>query len=329
VEVSIYVQKQKMTGAIMAGDSGRTIRRISGPVASIGALAFSAFLVHSTPASSQAVGGVVVDLSVLNGDAAPASVSPLGAATAGGLRVPPAGAVRSRLYVAPKSAPKTRMSAKPAAQPAPKPMPKPAVQAVATPAPKPKPKPMAAPAATQAPKQLAQPAPKPAAPAPAKAAPAPPPMPATAKAPPPPPAPAPVKAPPPMPKAAEAPPAPAPAPTQQAAAPANIDLKPGQALRIVFEESATKLPAEVEANLGQLAATIRDSKDYRVQLMAYAGAKDLSTSKARRISLSRALAVRSFLIDKGVRSTQIDVRALGSKTAEKPTNRVDVNLAQR
>jgi len=132
-----------------------------------------------------------------------------------------------------------------------------------------------------------------------------------------------------MPKAAEAPPAPAPAPTQQAAAPANIDLKPGQALRIVFEESATKLPAEAEANLGQLAATIRDSKDYRVQLMAYAGAKDLSTSKARRISLSRALAVRSFLIDKGVRSTQIDVRALGSKTAEKPTNRVDVNLAQR
>ena len=327
----------------MAGDSGKKVRRISVPVASIGALAFSAFLINAAPASSQAVSGVVVDLSVLNGDAAPASVSPMGAPTAGGLQVPPTGAVRSRLYVSPKSAPKARVSAqpaltkptmakptlaKPAAQPAPKPMPKPPVQTAA--APKPAPKPMAAPAApavpaapaaTEAPKQLTQAAPKPAAPAP-------PPMPATAKAPPAPP-PAPVKAPPPMPKAAEAPPAPAPAPTQQAAAPAAIDLKPGQALRIVFEESATKLPADAEANLGQLAATIRDSKDYRVQLMAYAGAKDLSTSKARRISLSRALAVRSFLIDKGVRSTQIDVRALGSKTAEKPTNRVDVNLAQR
>jgi len=324
----------------MAGDSGRKVRRISVPVASIGALAFSAFLINAAPAASQAVSGVVVDLSVLNGDAAPASVSPLGAPGAGGLQVPPTGAVRSRLYVAPKSKPKARVSAKPAltkptmkkpaAQPAPKPMPKPPVQTAAAPKPMAAPKAPAAPAAPapQAPKQLAQPAPKPAAPAPAKTAPAPPPMPATAKAPPAPP-PAPAKAPPPMPKAAEAPPAPAPAPTQQAAAPASIDLKPGQALRIVFEESATKLPTTAEANLGQLAATIRDSKDYRVQLMAYAGAKDLSTSKARRISLSRALAVRSFLIDKGVRSTQIDVRALGSKTAEKPTNRVDVNLAQR
>lgn len=97
----------------------------------------------------------------------------------------------------------------------------------------------------------------------------------------------------------------------------------------MFEEGATKLPAGADAGLGQLATAMRDTKDYRVQLMAYAGAKGLSTSKARRISLSRALAVRSFLIDKGVRSTQIDVRALGSKTSEKPTNRVDINLTRR
>ncbi|MBT6095336.1 MAG: OmpA family protein [Rhodospirillaceae bacterium] len=133
-----------------------------------------------------------------------------------------------------------------------------------------------------------------------------------------------------MPKTAKAPPAPsAPTPTQEAAAPAKIDIKPGQALRVVFEESSTKLPTGADAGLGQLAAAMRDSKEYRVQLMAYAGAKGLSTSKARRISLSRALAVRSYLIDKGVRSTQIDVRALGSKTSEKPANRVDINLARR
>ncbi|MBT6085598.1 MAG: hypothetical protein HOH22_07570 [Rhodospirillaceae bacterium] len=47
------------------------------------------------------------------------------------------------------------------------------------------------------------------------------------------------------------------------------------------------------------------------------------------MSLSRALSVRSFLIDNGIRSTQIDVRALGNKTTEKPINRVDVNLARR
>ena len=47
------------------------------------------------------------------------------------------------------------------------------------------------------------------------------------------------------------------------------------------------------------------------------------------MSLSRALAVRSLLIVNGVRSTQIDIRALGNKTDEKPINRVDLDLAKR
>jgi len=111
--------------------------------------------------------------------------------------------------------------------------------------------------------------------------------------------------------------------------PGDITLKPGRALSVLFDGTATKLPADAEAGLGALADAVRDAKDYRLQLMAYAGIKDLTSSKVRRISLSRALAVRSFLIDKGVRSTQIDVRALGNKTSEKPVNRVDVNLAQR
>ncbi len=58
--------------------------------------------------------------------------------------------------------------------------------------------------------------------------------------------------------------------------------------------------------------------------MAYAAGEDLSSSKARRISLSRALSVRSYLIEKGVRSTRIDVRALGDKAEGDQKNRVDV-----
>ena len=49
----------------------------------------------------------------------------------------------------------------------------------------------------------------------------------------------------------------------------------------------------------------------------------------RRLSLSRALAVRTFLIDNGVRSTRIDVRALGDKAPDEPANRVDVSLSER
>jgi outer membrane protein OmpA-like peptidoglycan-associated protein len=47
------------------------------------------------------------------------------------------------------------------------------------------------------------------------------------------------------------------------------------------------------------------------------------------MSLSRALAIRSFLIENGVRSTRIDVRALGNKTTEEPFNRVDLKVTER
>jgi len=77
--------------------------------------------------------------------------------------------------------------------------------------------------------------------------------------------------------------------------------------------------------LGKLA----ENENTRVQLMAYAAGEDLTSSKARRISLSRALSVRSYLIEIGVRSTRIDVRALGDKSEGEPKNRVDVNVIER
>ena len=89
------------------------------------------------------------------------------------------------------------------------------------------------------------------------------------------------------------------------------------------------MPDLAQSKVSQIANAIRETNEYRVQLMAYAGGEGLLTSKVRRISLSRALAVRSFLIEKGIRSTQIDVRALGNKTSEKPVNRVDINLEHR
>ena len=140
-------------------------------------------------------------------------------------------------------------------------------------------------------------------------------------------------APPAAPKVAESPPPTASASKSAAPevanAPAKIKMKPGRALRIEFSATETRLPDADKINLGTIANALREKKDYRLQLLAYAGGQDLSTSKARRMSLSRALAVRSYLIGKGVRSTQIDVRALGSKTNEKPVNRVDLNLAKR
>ena len=60
----------------------------------------------------------------------------------------------------------------------------------------------------------------------------------------------------------------------------------------------------------------------QIQILAYASGDD--ASKARRLSLSRALAVRSFLIDQGVHSSRIEVRALGNKVPDGSPDRVDL-----
>lgn len=111
--------------------------------------------------------------------------------------------------------------------------------------------------------------------------------------------------------------------------PAGDSLAPGRAMQVVFEGEGAKLPETFKEDLKTLAAQLRAQKNLRIQLLAYAGGESLSAGKSRRLSLSRALSVRSFLIENEVRSTRIDVRALGNKTSETPLNRVDVNVVER
>ncbi len=117
---------------------------------------------------------------------------------------------------------------------------------------------------------------------------------------------------------------------EQASLPPSAQaLTPGVITKVIFVAEASKLPAAAKKQLKDMAARLKKQKDLRLQLMAYAGRKTLSASKARRLSLSRALSVRSYLIENGVRSTRIDVRALGNKTTEEPPDRVDVIVVKR
>ena len=199
---------------------------------------------------------------------------------------------------------------------------------------------VASPAKPTAPSAQLQPPAKPpsmAAPNPPKAAPKPkvivetsPPPPPAAK---PKPRPAADKAPPPPPSpalTAKAPPRAASNPREQASRPpAQEATLPGQALRLTFAGSAAKISPEVQTQLKSLAGRLGKQTNLRLHLMSYAGGKKLSSSKARRLSLSRALSVRAFLIKNGVRSTRIDVRALGNKATDEPLNRVDVMVVAR
>ncbi|HIJ43096.1 MAG: OmpA family protein [Rhodospirillales bacterium] len=117
---------------------------------------------------------------------------------------------------------------------------------------------------------------------------------------------------------------------QQASLPAAASLlKLGKALYVEFKPTASKLPAKAKERLKALAEGLKKDRNLRLQLRAYAGGKSVSSSRARRLSLSRALSVRTFMIENGIRSTRIDVRALGNKTEDKPVNRVDVSITER
>ena len=84
-----------------------------------------------------------------------------------------------------------------------------------------------------------------------------------------------------------------------------------------------------EATLKAAAQALTANAALRVELKAYATGDKDNELRARRLSLSRALAVRSFLIKEGVQATRIDVRALGSQVPSGPADRVDVTLISR
>jgi len=98
---------------------------------------------------------------------------------------------------------------------------------------------------------------------------------------------------------------------------------PGVLSRVLFSNGSADLTDAGRRELAQLADRLGREGDGRIQLLAYADGTPENESQARRLSLSRALAVRSFLIDRGIRSTRVNVQALGIKGAGGPADRVD------
>lgn len=98
---------------------------------------------------------------------------------------------------------------------------------------------------------------------------------------------------------------------------------------LAFDPNGAMLSTEALQSLDKLATRLNGDDSLNLLLMAYASSSDDSASRARHLSLSRALAVRSNLIDRGVRSTRIEVRALGNKTPGGNPDRVDLILQKR
>jgi len=122
--------------------------------------------------------------------------------------------------------------------------------------------------------------------------------------------------------------APAKVKTQVASVSSMASLGKGLVSRVNFAGASTRLNEDAKNQLRDLATKIAASGE-RLQLKAFAAGSSGSSSSARRLSLSRALTVRSYLIESGVRSTRIGVRALGRAVDAGPPDRVDLILLAR
>jgi len=100
-------------------------------------------------------------------------------------------------------------------------------------------------------------------------------------------------------------------------------------LQILFDAGVDTMTDADQVILKQLAERLSNNPDQRIQLRAYASSDDGTASAARRLALARALQVRAYLIENSVRSTRIDVRALGDKVeGSGPLDRIDIVLIE-
>jgi outer membrane protein OmpA-like peptidoglycan-associated protein len=91
---------------------------------------------------------------------------------------------------------------------------------------------------------------------------------------------------------------------------------------ILFQPDSDQVNLKETSALDDVIDLVRN-KGVRVQLMAYAGKVEASQSEMRRLSLKRAIAVRGYLMSRGIDGTRIDVRPNGI-APDNPKERVDI-----
>jgi outer membrane protein OmpA-like peptidoglycan-associated protein len=116
-----------------------------------------------------------------------------------------------------------------------------------------------------------------------------------------------------------------------AAPPLAASLPPSRAgqpsARLAFAADSADPPADLRNEMRDVVEQLRRAPDGRLRIEGFAAGED--ANRSRRLSLSRALAVRAYLIDQGLASTRMDVFARGNQPEDGPADRVDVTLVRR
>jgi outer membrane protein OmpA-like peptidoglycan-associated protein len=94
---------------------------------------------------------------------------------------------------------------------------------------------------------------------------------------------------------------------------------------IRFTPGSAQLRGDASAMLSRVAQQLKADPSEHIALVAYASGDAAQAIEARRVSLERAVMVRAYLIQHGVDSMRIDVRALGNRVTDGGTaDRVDL-----
>jgi len=95
-------------------------------------------------------------------------------------------------------------------------------------------------------------------------------------------------------------------------------------LRLLFGAGSADLSPDSAAAVKALATATPTSDSISFNVTAFAPGSRDDPSTARRLSLSRAMAVRSALMSDGIASARIYVKALGEAYGNGPADRVDI-----
>lgn len=107
--------------------------------------------------------------------------------------------------------------------------------------------------------------------------------------------------------------------------PGNKAVLPDDLSTIGFKPLAENIDNSAIPTLDKLALVLQANSGERITLTSYAGlTPDTSPRDARRLSLTRALAIRDYLTAKGIASARINVRALGVNVPSGDPDRVDI-----
>lgn len=106
-----------------------------------------------------------------------------------------------------------------------------------------------------------------------------------------------------------------------------------EAYRLFFDATSDVLKPSEKAVLDKIIGKMQADPTIRLRMQAYAAGTPETAGQARRLSLSRAMKIRAYMMEKGIVATRLDVRALGIGSAElgdtiarskAPADRVDV-----